>query len=306
MGAGASSGRRIGASEHALEERAAAAHLQRGASIYAVAKGREPGLYLTWTECMGQTSAYQGALFQSFSGADGLSLAKAFVEENVPPSSDGRPRRWSANRFVEMDERRLREEADDALASTSLLVQEEEDAPPVPRATVETCCRYGISIEGLEHFLEVHGSEIPDSATVTDVCHTVIMPRLCPPGWDDVVTLEPASVSDRGDRYAHRYVPRAEAPAHAGARRLRGREHTHRSGHGRAAFAASRLTGGQARPPPGTRSWCARLAAAQAEALAPLRDVLLDVPRMTEKELRSTLAELPRVKGETHGRAEHS
>ena len=35
-------------------------------SYYAVSKGREPGIYNTWTDCRLQTEGYSGAKYKKF------------------------------------------------------------------------------------------------------------------------------------------------------------------------------------------------------------------------------------------------
>lgn len=49
--------------------------------------------------------------------------------------------------------------------------------------------RLGISMEGLERFVEHFNEQIDPTATTGDVCHTVIKPATVPPGWTAVPTL---------------------------------------------------------------------------------------------------------------------
>ena len=44
--------------------------------VYAVKKGRKPGIYNTWDECKAQTDGFAGAVFKSFSGR---TYAEAFM-----------------------------------------------------------------------------------------------------------------------------------------------------------------------------------------------------------------------------------
>ena len=44
--------------------------------IYAVRKGRHPGIYLTWPECQQEINGYPGAVYKSFSNE---SLAKEWL-----------------------------------------------------------------------------------------------------------------------------------------------------------------------------------------------------------------------------------
>ena len=48
---------------------------------------------------------------------------------------------------------------------------------------------FGISIEGLEHFLETHADFINGDSTISDVCHTLIKPETLPKGWRSNVDL---------------------------------------------------------------------------------------------------------------------
>lgn len=47
------------------------------AKFYAVKKGRQEGIYLTWDECKKQVNRYPGAIYKSFPS---LQAAKAFIE----------------------------------------------------------------------------------------------------------------------------------------------------------------------------------------------------------------------------------
>lgn len=48
--------------------------------VYAVKKGRTPGIYYTWADCQKQTSGYSGAVFKSFSTVD---EAKAYLADEA-------------------------------------------------------------------------------------------------------------------------------------------------------------------------------------------------------------------------------
>ena len=47
--------------------------------VYAVAKGRTPGIYKSWDECKAQTAGFSGAIFKSFKTRD---EAQAFITSN--------------------------------------------------------------------------------------------------------------------------------------------------------------------------------------------------------------------------------
>mmetsp|Transcript_15128 Transcript_15128/g.32840 ORF Transcript_15128/g.32840 Transcript_15128/m.32840 type:complete len:329 (+) Transcript_15128:190-1176(+) len=55
-----------------------------GSKLYAVAKGRVPGIYNTWSECQSQTSGYGGAIFKSFKAHN---EAQAFMQANNSSSN---------------------------------------------------------------------------------------------------------------------------------------------------------------------------------------------------------------------------
>jgi len=82
MGAGASSGKQID-KYGADSEAAAAEHIRKGGSLYAVAVGHTPGVYTGWADCQAQVAHYHHGNFRSFSGDDALKHAKAFVEEHA-------------------------------------------------------------------------------------------------------------------------------------------------------------------------------------------------------------------------------
>ena len=46
---------------------------------YAVARGRKPGVYLTWKECKEQVDGFSGAKFKSFSSCE---EALGYISEN--------------------------------------------------------------------------------------------------------------------------------------------------------------------------------------------------------------------------------
>lgn len=47
--------------------------------VYAVARGRKPGIYTSWDECKAQTAGFSGAIFKSFKTRD---EAQAFITSN--------------------------------------------------------------------------------------------------------------------------------------------------------------------------------------------------------------------------------
>lgn len=53
-------------------------------SFYAVRRGRQPGVYLSWDDCKAQTAGYSGAVYKKFKT---LGEAQAFMQEDVTQSS---------------------------------------------------------------------------------------------------------------------------------------------------------------------------------------------------------------------------
>ncbi|KAL7754464.1 hypothetical protein RI367_000445 [Sorochytrium milnesiophthora] len=61
---------------------------QSGGKYYAVAAGRQPGVYMTWDECQRQVNGYAGARFKSFLT---LSQAREFIEHEQRPHRPKQP-----------------------------------------------------------------------------------------------------------------------------------------------------------------------------------------------------------------------
>ena len=316
MGAGASAGNMID-SDAAASIAAAEAHIERGGSLYAVAIGRQPGVYTTWGECQENTAHYRHSKWVSFNGGGALKLAKAFVEEHAATVEWGRA--WEGHLYLALDAAGDTAAAaagggddgggsgSDSGAESEGEAEGEGEAGSVPRPTADECARYGLTIEGLEHFLHEHDAQIAPDATVLDVCHEIVMPHTAPPGWDD----QPELVSERHRRYTHQYRPRHHPvegweairhheKIHTAARRLRGWHHP--SGLGRVAWRVARLRG-QNFPPEGTHSYCEKLVNDREEAQKPLRRLLADIPHMRLKEARQALRELP-LRATAHRQAE--
>ena len=57
---------------------------------YAVKRGRNPGIYTSWTECRAQTQGYSGAVFKSF---EALEAAQEYLADDPPeqPIKEGLP-----------------------------------------------------------------------------------------------------------------------------------------------------------------------------------------------------------------------
>eukprot|EP00947_MAST-08B_sp_MAST-8B-sp1_P006150 g6150.t1 len=69
--------------------------MPRKKSHYAVARGRQPGIYTTWNDCKAQTDGFTGAIFKGFfSEAD----AQQFLAENQPSSSSSSSSRGGSPR----------------------------------------------------------------------------------------------------------------------------------------------------------------------------------------------------------------
>ena len=302
MGAGASSKSQLIDKYGSDSEAAAAAHLAKGGSLYAVAVGHTPGVYTTWAECQKQVAHYPRGNFRSFTGDHALKSARAFVEEHAKPTEFGRA--WVGHEYLKLDAHAEPVEAlppaseGDGDAAPDDGELDEEESVQVDRPSAEECSRHGLSIEGLEQFLRENGAWINDDTTVLDVCNTIVMPLTAPPGWDD----HPELVDAQRRRYAHRYRPRDHPTAgwdavrhhekiHPAARRLHGWHHP--SGLGRADFFLKHVTGGQRYPPPGTRSYCEELLAEREQAQEPLRRLLADIPHMKMKEVQQALKEMP-------------
>eukprot|EP00970_Alexandrium_tamarense_P005252 scaffold852_cov197-Alexandrium_tamarense.AAC.10 len=75
----------------------------KGAKIYAVAKGRRPGIYSTWAECEAQVKGFGGSVFKSFltryeaqsfirSASAGTIVGSNPVPANSKPAAVNRPR----------------------------------------------------------------------------------------------------------------------------------------------------------------------------------------------------------------------
>ncbi len=304
MGAGASSqSQRI--DKYASDsEAAAAAHIAKGGSLYAVAVGHTPGVYTTWAECQQQVAHYPRGTFRSFTGEHALKTAKAFVEEHAKPAEFGLA--WVGHEYLKLDANAEPMEAVPMGSDGDADVAREDDEEPaekeetvqVQRPSVEECSRHGLSIEGLEQFLRENDAWIDEDTTVHDVCNTLVMPLTAPPGWDD----HPELIDAQRRRYAHRYRPRDHPTTgwdavrhheklHPAARRLHGWHHP--SGLSRTDHFLKHVTGGQSYPPPGTRSYCEELLAEREQAQEPLRKLLADIPHMKMKEVQEALKQLP-------------
>lgn len=71
----------------------------KGPKVYAVARGRVPGIYNTWSECQSQTSGHGGAIFKSFKTHV---EAQAFMQANSSSGSSSA----SANQSKKRNENR--------------------------------------------------------------------------------------------------------------------------------------------------------------------------------------------------------
>ena len=59
-------------------------------AFYAVFKGRKPGVYQTWTQCVAQTRGFPGSRFKKFTGPDAEPLAAHFAETGQEPDDKER------------------------------------------------------------------------------------------------------------------------------------------------------------------------------------------------------------------------
>ena len=66
--------------------------------------------------------------------------------------------------------------------------------PPFPNV--------GISLEGLEFFLDIFGPEITTETTTSDVCHTIIKMQTVPRGWACV----PELINAEKRWFSHQYI----------------------------------------------------------------------------------------------------
>ena len=90
---------------------------------------------------------------------------------------------------------------------TAAEVAAAEGAPasrPVPSAEVAALTCHGISVRGLQYFLERYGESISDVTTTSDVCHALVKPATVPAGWVDEATL----IDAQKHWYKHVYVGR--------------------------------------------------------------------------------------------------
>eukprot|EP01048_Picozoa_sp_COSAG05_P009490 COSAG05_NODE_784_length_7362_cov_36.913810_1_plen_741_part_00 len=83
----------------------------------------------------------------------------------------------------------------------------EGGGPVLPSAA--EYCRFGISVEGLELFLQRHAEDITVDTTTSDICHALIKPATVPAGWTDEamqITVNEHGDDIRGRRwYRHSY-----------------------------------------------------------------------------------------------------
>eukprot|EP01047_Picozoa_sp_COSAG01_P021240 COSAG01_NODE_1227_length_11135_cov_33.369337_3_plen_817_part_00 len=137
------------------------------------------------------------------------------------------------------------------------LTSEVLDALP----SAEEYSQYGISLVGLEAFLEEHQNDITAGVTsVSDVCHTLIMPATIPAGWTD----EPLIIDGVKRHYHHTYTSSANTQDTTTVDRASHRPTADKAANPGTANAVSVRGGRQTVTgdvPGGTRSYCSMLAA---------------------------------------------
>lgn len=70
-------------------------------NYYAVKKGRNPGIYLTWAECQNETKGFSGAEFKKFNNIED---AKAFINGNSIKSAELKEEKSAdIDRFIDSD-----------------------------------------------------------------------------------------------------------------------------------------------------------------------------------------------------------
>ena len=106
-----------------------------GFGFYAVARGRAPGVYRSWTECQAQVHGFAGARFKRF---DSKESAEAFLAEHGVQSEAVAV----AVAAVSADEKAVRSASDDLFLEAAAVLESVESSSTHSAATVATAPTY--------------------------------------------------------------------------------------------------------------------------------------------------------------------
>ena len=110
--------------------------------VYAVAKGHQTGVYMSWEECRSQVNGYTGAVFKKF--ASSLE-AQAFIDQYNQSSSNGESNVKTGKRLEIKKELEALKASNQAMRSSVELLMEGLDQN---NARIEKLVREISSLEG--------------------------------------------------------------------------------------------------------------------------------------------------------------